>query len=164
MRTHLPTIGTMETLESAVQLMKKHGVRHLPVANSDGMVVGIISDADIIRASEPVFDVANVGVENIRFVQGAHVREYMSTTLKTISIDEKVNEAIEIMLRSKVYSCLVVEKDRIVGIITYEDLMGLLRNFLQGPSGSDYRMTIAEYISKTPLGVPSTVLSNVEFQ
>lgn len=164
MKTHLPTIGTMETLESAVRLMKRHRIRHLPVADSDGTVVGIISDGDIIRASVPVYDNADGGRESLRFVEGAYVRDYMSTTLRTISIDGNLNDAIEVMLRSKVYSCLVVKKESVVGIITYEDLMGLLKNFLQGPQGSNFRVSIADFISQTPLGVPSTLLGNVEFQ
>lgn len=164
MKTHLPTIGAMETLERAVQLMRQHRIRHLPVANVEGTVVGIISDGDILRASAHVFDNADGGTETLRLVAGAYVRDYMSTTLKTVSIDEKVNEAIEIMLRSKVYACLVVQDSIVVGIITYDDLMELLRNYLQGPRGSDFRVTISEFISQTPLGVPSTLLSNVEFQ
>lgn len=164
MKTHLPTIGAMETLERAVQLMREHRIRHLPVANAEGTVVGIISDGDLLRASAHVYDNVDGGSETLCLVAGACVRDYMSTTLKTISIDEKVNEAIEIMLRSKVYACLVERNSTVVGIITYEDLMELLRNDLQGLRGSEFRATIAEYISKTPLGVPSTLLNNVEFQ
>lgn len=160
MKTHLITIPYSEDLQAAVKLMQKHGIRHLPVVNAERYVVGIISDRDVLRASVPVYGINGGDAESLHFIQGALVRDYMSTALQVISIDDSVNDAIELMLREKVSSCLVAKSGGIVGIITYEDLMELLKSYLDRPTGS-LRSTISEFITTSPLGAISSFLSNV---
>jgi CBS domain-containing protein len=45
------TIYFDESLEKAIQVMKEKNIRHLPVVNKEGNLVGMISARDIIRVS-----------------------------------------------------------------------------------------------------------------
>jgi CBS domain-containing protein len=45
------TIYFDENLEKAIQVMKEKNIRHLPVVNKEGNLVGMISARDIIRVS-----------------------------------------------------------------------------------------------------------------
>ena len=45
------TIYFDENLEKAIQIMKEKNIRHLPVVNKEGRLIGMISSRDIIRVS-----------------------------------------------------------------------------------------------------------------
>jgi CBS domain-containing protein len=45
------TIYFDESLEKAIQIMKEKNIRHLPVVNKEGKLIGMISSRDIIRVS-----------------------------------------------------------------------------------------------------------------
>ena len=47
----LVTIEDSEALSEALALMKKNGIRHLPVTE-DGTIIGVLSVADLLRAYE----------------------------------------------------------------------------------------------------------------
>lgn len=159
--TKLVAIHCNEVLDTAAKLMSTKKIRHLPVINNAGIVVGIISDRDLLRASVPMLDENGIPVSGtLRFVAGASVLQYMSTALRAVTPDASVQEAIDLMLRDKISSCLVVEGQNVVGIITYEDMMDLLKNYLSNPRGS-LRSTVASYIAQSPLGPVSNLLANV---
>ena len=50
MTRHVITAAPYESLVSASQKMLEHGIRHLPVVDSTGRVIGIISMRDVLRA------------------------------------------------------------------------------------------------------------------
>ena len=158
--TKLIAIPYNVTLDETVRVLEKHGIRHLPVINNNGNVIGIISDRDLLRASVPSVDEDGAPVAGkLRFISGATVFQYMSTALRAVTPDSSVQEAIDLMLREKLSSCLVVNEGNVVGIITYEDMMELLKTYLTNPKGS-LRSTVASFIAASPLGTVSNLLSN----
>lgn len=52
MTGELVTIGPDDDITHALRLMRDVGFRHLPVVDSDGGIVGIVSTRDIIAATE----------------------------------------------------------------------------------------------------------------
>jgi CBS domain-containing protein len=157
----LVSIQFDELLEDAVALMKKYSIRHLPVVNPQKVVCGILSDRDILRASIPLVDADGMPLPGrLRFLQGAIVAQYMSTALRTVSDDASVQDAIDVMMREKISSCLVVNENTVVGIITYEDMMDLLNSLLSSPKGS-LRSTVGSFIARSPLGEVSNILAAV---
>lgn len=50
MTTKLITVKPQESLVLAGQKMLEHGIRHLPVVDSTGRVIGVISMRDVLRA------------------------------------------------------------------------------------------------------------------
>jgi CBS domain-containing protein len=51
MSRSLVTIEEDESLADARSLMKKHGIRHLPVT-ADATIIGVLSVSDLLRAFE----------------------------------------------------------------------------------------------------------------
>ena len=45
------TVDITATVDEAAKLMKRRGVRRLPVLDEDGKLVGIVSDRDIMRVA-----------------------------------------------------------------------------------------------------------------
>jgi CBS domain-containing protein len=52
MTSHLITVQRDSTLQECAQLMKEHHIHHLPVADEDGGLVGMISATDFLVAAE----------------------------------------------------------------------------------------------------------------
>lgn len=116
------TVQPNDGLNEAIWKMERGRFRHLPVVEESGKLIGMLSDRDVrsIRPSLAFVDKndANVQVWSIA-VQQAAVFEPVKVTPET-----SLREAAELMLRWHVGGLPVVgEKDRLVGIITYTDLL-----------------------------------------
>jgi CBS domain-containing protein len=120
------TVKPTDGLNEALWKMEHGRFRHLPVVDESGKLIGMLSDRDIrlIRPSLAFVskEDANVQLWSIS-VQQAAVFEPVK-----VMPDSTLKEAAELMLRWQVGGLPVVgERDRLIGIITYTDL---LREFL----------------------------------
>ena len=120
------TVKPTDGLNEAIWKMERGRFRHLPVVDDAGKLIGMLSDRDVrmIRPSLAFVDKneANVQIWSIA-VQQAAVFEPVKVTPET-----SLREAAELMLRWHVGGLPVVgEKDKVVGMITYTDV---LREFL----------------------------------
>ena len=159
MTTRLHTIGHRDSLEEAYETMLAHRIRHLPVIDESGYIVGILSDRDLLRASVPVYDESGPVRNELVFLAHSTVGNEMSTALKSVTVESDLQEAIDLMLREKISSCLVTKGDEVVGIITYEDLIDMLNRYLTKPVGS-FRSNLAAWVAASPLGAVSNLLAN----
>jgi acetoin utilization protein AcuB len=135
MTRRLITIGPEDSVEVAVQLLRRRGVRHLLVMKGDRLV-GIVSDRDIKRAIDPAWTKKKLlGVGGLYFLlEPMLVREIMSHHPVTVGPDLPAEEAAGIMVAER-FGALPVEKEgKTVGIVTETDL---LRCF--AASGADNR-------------------------
>ena len=63
MSSPLIVIDENDTIEEAAEVMKKAGVKRLPVVNKDGMLVGIISEDDILKVFPPLVELIKLKAE-----------------------------------------------------------------------------------------------------
>lgn len=133
-----------DRLQESYDLMRSFNIRHLPVVNKVGGVIGIISDRDFQRAL--------VGdSETELFPSQATVRDYMQSPVRQVESDTSVSEVIEIMTDEKISCVLVTEENRIAGIVSHEDLLRLLDQKMTSPADV-LRGKINNWFSKTPIG------------
>ena len=108
------------SINDASNLMKKERIRHLPVVNDDMEIIGLVSDRDIKSASP-----STLGCEGDECLD-LPVEKIMVTDIYTAFLYDFVEDAANIMIENQI-SCLpVVEDDKLVGIITEEDLLRTL--------------------------------------
>jgi acetoin utilization protein AcuB len=113
-------------MEEAVSLMEKHQFRHLPVTDDSSLIIGILSDRDVVRARNPI---------KPGFDKTAQVSEYMSWPVITINQNLFIREAAQRMIDEKVSALLVTNDSKeIVGIVTSEDMLKELVKILSEPS------------------------------
>ncbi|HUB05998.1 MAG TPA: CBS domain-containing protein [Myxococcales bacterium] len=105
---HLLTIKGEDTLDLAGQLMAWGGLRHLPVLK-DGRLIGLLSERDVLRAG---------GAAHARLV-----RDEMSAPVQVATPDEDLSEVEERFVSEKVGCMPVLEKGRLVGLLTPGDLL-----------------------------------------
>ena len=119
----LLTIHYLDTLSQADEKMKKFSIRHLPVVDDSGIVVGILSDRDLKRPTE-LSGTNSIDLKN-RLADLTHSSVYKLMNWSVESIDEQTSsiEAARLTINKKI-SSLVVTKDQVaVAIITTEDLL-----------------------------------------
>ncbi len=116
MTTDLFTVHPEDVVDLAASLMDWRHIRHVPVEDNDGRLVGLVSHRTLLRL---------VG----QGVRGTHrtpvaVKDIMRQDPITVTPNTPTLEAIEVMRRHKVGCLPVVEQgNRLVGIITERDLI-----------------------------------------
>jgi CBS domain-containing membrane protein len=123
-----PTVTTVhpsDLADHAAREMALAHVRHLPVVDRDGLLVGLLSDRDLQR------DIAVGGHPN-------HVRDLMSRDVITVAPDTPLTEAAWLIIHHRIGSLPVCETDlRLVGILTETDFVRLAYNLLGGADLED---------------------------
>lgn len=115
MTTHPHSVGVDQTLATAHEMMRKHGIRHLPVLNG-GKVVGIVSSRDL-HLIETLSDVDQTQVA---------VEEAMTPDPYVVSPDTPVRELAGVMAEHKYGAAVVMDGNKIVGLFTTVDAMRAL--------------------------------------
>ena len=115
------TVSPDATVEDAIQLMKKHSIRHLPVTEGDRLV-GLVTESSIRQYTLPS-------------LMDLPVREVMIINPITIDAEATIDEAARLIYRYKIGGLPVMQEGRLVGILTITDLleafielMGILRS------------------------------------
>ncbi|MCM0755804.1 CBS domain-containing protein [Desulfovibrio aminophilus] len=119
-----------DTLLSARALMKLQRIRHIPIVTKDTMFIGLLTHRDLLSAT--VSQLAEVDPETQDEIDaGIPIKEIMRTDLKTVEPGTTVRSAAEILLNHK-YGCLpVVDKGRLVGILTEADFLKLTISLME---------------------------------
>ena len=103
----------------AFEKMYREGVRRLFVTNDDGNPVGVISYLDLVS----VLGTIKPGT---KLPNDLKIEDIMSENVITISADDKIEDAANLMLRADVSGLLVLEKEKPVGVITKTDICRLV--------------------------------------
>lgn len=132
---NLISIEKKDSLLSAYKKMQINRIRHLPVTDEDGNVVGILSDRDVSRAMHShVLKKGPTKSEEITFDEEARVQDYMSFPVKISSKNRALKEVAKEMVKEKISALLVLDdNESVLGIITTEDLLRVLIEILDGP-------------------------------
>jgi CBS domain-containing protein len=106
------TIGPDEPVLAAIKLMAEKHIGALPVMR-DQELIGIVSERDYARK------VILLG----RSSSDTPVAQIMTATVKTVSPDEDVHRCMELMTELRIRHLPVLEKNRLVGMISIGDLV-----------------------------------------
>lgn len=131
------TIGPSQTLKECAEVLNKKHANGLVVMD-DEKVVGVITKADVFKAILPRYpDIIEDErhMTDLEYIEErAHklyemnVREIMGTPPITVSSDAPIVKAGSTMILRSVKQVPVVDKNRLVGIITLTDIITSLLN------------------------------------
>lgn len=131
MTTEVVSVSEDAPLKEAARLLVEHRVSGLPVTNTSGKVLGIISEADFVTTADQqgslrkLFLRLFVGSDNSTGpVRGSVVRDAMTTPARTIAPDRSIAHAARLMGKWKVNRLPVEQDGRMIGIITRADIVG----------------------------------------
>lgn len=119
------------TVPEALRLMRERKVRRLPVVDSNGRLVGIVSDKDLLWASPS--PATTLAVWEIPDLLGKlKVEKVMTHDVITVAEKTPLEEAARIMADKKIGGLPVMSGPDLVGIITETDLFKSLLELLGG--------------------------------
>jgi acetoin utilization protein AcuB len=121
------TISPDASFFEARNLIHEKGIRHLPVVDKNGKLVGIVTDGDIREAAPS--DATLLSVQELNYLLGKlKVSAFMTPKEKllTISPDALIEEAVQLMHDHKIGCLPVVEGEKLYGIFTETDALSHL--------------------------------------
>jgi CBS domain-containing protein len=120
MTERLETISPSDTAQEAAKKMRDKKVSSLVVTDVEDKPIGIVTERDLVRqVCTKVINSNDVIVHHI-----------MSSPLATIDANSSVEVAADIMIQNKVRHLLVVNENKVLGIITPSDFTGYLKEKL----------------------------------
>ena len=140
MRREVVTLTAVETLDLTQDLMNLGRVRHLPVLDDGGRVVGIVSQHDLFAAAlTKVLDFEPASRRG--FLRSVQVGEVMAKDVLTASPDTTLGEVARIFVQRKI-GCLpvVAPGGALLGLVTETDLLSAA--FMDEERGEETGRTI----------------------
>ncbi|HLX61751.1 MAG TPA: CBS domain-containing protein [Planctomycetota bacterium] len=133
MRSPVVTISAEAGLDRALMMMRTQRIRHLPVVDDDGQMVGLISDRDL-RLSMLEMEQGPSGAPKGYFLPAlTKINTVMISNVVTASPEMPLANAVTVMSERK-FGCLPVldaGSKKPVGIITETDMLRLLSSILK---------------------------------
>lgn len=128
MTTHPHTLLRSNSLEDAKVLMDEHGIRHIPIVDTDHSLIGLVTQRDLLAAQtscleKPTFE--NISTLDIP------LNTIMHENIMSISPHGGLKSAAVFMQKHKVGCLPVVEHGKLVGIITDSDFVTIAINLLE---------------------------------
>ena len=112
------TLGPDDSLEQAGKLMKENRIRHLPIVDEDNMLLGLVTQRDLLAAAVS---------ERVNYSTG----DVMRRKVYTVEREDNLRVAALMMQKHKIGSLLVVDEHHLEGIITDTDYVGLAVTLLE---------------------------------
>lgn len=119
MSTAVITVNASEAIKEAHGEMQVGIIRHLPVIDDRGRLVGVVSDRDVLKA--------------LAGKRPGTVADIMTREVVTIAPDAEAHEAALLMLDLKISSLPVIDDaGALVGVVTQTDYLELAHRALLG--------------------------------
>ncbi len=113
MTTKLITVKPSDTLSHVRQIFMTNSIHHLPVTDSSGRLVGIITTYDMWKNEIAPAEYSTIMVMDI-----------MTIRIAKISPTDKIGTAAEIFLDNRFHALPIVDEDNfLLGIVTSHDVL-----------------------------------------
>ncbi len=140
MTTDVITVAPEATVEEVAKIITDRGVSGVPVVDSNGKLVGIVTEGDIIARSKKLHIPTHFQLlGGVIYLEGTkklekdlqkmvafQVKDLMTAKVFTVSPEAPVEEIATIMTEERVNRIPVVEHGKLVGIISRADIVRTL--------------------------------------
>ena len=150
---------------NAQELMGENNIRHLPVVDPDGRLVGIVTDRDIRSALPYEFFKHHPTEEEKQRFSKLQIKDIMSKNPLTISPAYTIQDALLMIQDAKVGALPVVdEENKLKGIISVRDLLRTFINVLGiGQPGTLLCILVEEKVGQLKKIVDAITEENISF-
>jgi len=140
MTREVVSIAPEASVMEAVRLMLQHKISGLPVIDGSGRLQGVVTEGDFLRRVETgterkrsrlVEFLLGPGrlAEDYVHATGRKVGEVMTPDARTVAENEPLEKVVHLMERYRIKRLPVVRGDKVVGIVTRQNLMRALASF-----------------------------------
>ncbi len=137
MTREVVSIAPDASVMEAVRLMLQHKISGLPVIDASGNLQGVVTEGDFLRRVETgterkrsrlvefLLGPGRLATDYVR-ASGRKVDEVMTPDVRTVTEDEALEQVVHLMERYRIKRVPVVRGDKVVGIVTRQNLMRAL--------------------------------------
>jgi len=105
MTTRVVTITEDQSKQQAARLLAQHRISGLPVVNADQVVVGVVTEYDVIGK------------------EGKTVGEIMTRGVISVTPDTELEEVSHLLVHERIKRLPVLDQGKLVGIVSRADLV-----------------------------------------
>ncbi len=135
------TVRPETSMPDALDLMHKEHIRRLPVVNKRGELVGIVTEADLLKASPS--EATSLSIYEVTYLLNKlTVERIMSRKVITVTEDMPLEEAARIMADNEIGGLPVMSGKAVVGMITETTLFRIFLELL-GARCAGIRVTVS---------------------
>jgi CBS domain-containing protein len=127
MTAEIVSVTPQTPVKKAIQLMHAHSITAMPVLDEHGALLGVVSEADVIRGSMiPDRRAHEIPVRVQRTTLPATVADVMTPEPITIRSDQDLAAAVDLLVDTHFRSLPVVDDGRVAGMLSRRDLIAVL--------------------------------------
>ena len=127
MSTDLVTIDPGENLATARTLMHDRKIHHLPVVDADGELVGLVTLTNVLAGTDSILRDDDNRIHANEII----IRDIMVTDVATVDVHASLRQAALFLERHRIGCLPVMKDDKLEGIITDTDFVGVAINLLE---------------------------------
>jgi CBS domain-containing protein len=170
------TVGSFATISAAIEIMVVNRVSGVPVVASDGKLVGVLTQGDLLRRVETGTSERHSGLLSLLVnprdpaldyvrTHSRRVDDIMTAEVVTVTEETPLSEVVSLLEKHRIRRVPVVQGDRLTGILSRADLVAALGRKLAElplPGASDQEIQ-ARVVAQLH-GIPGVVASSVRLQ
>jgi CBS domain-containing protein len=142
MRHKVVTVTPQTPVAEAAGIMLHHNVSGLPVLDGKGIVVGMLTEGDLLRRTETgterqrphwlefVLGPGRLAADYVH-AHGRKVGEVMTRKVIAVAPGTPLQEVVRLMERHRIKRLPVIEHDRLVGIVSRASLLPVLAHLAE---------------------------------
>lgn len=137
------TLNPKDTVKAAATKMAMYRISGCPVVDESGKMLGVLTELDILEAlktqykqlrmlmpPEISFGISFVEVirereamEAFKEIGATKVEDVMVKEVVRVDPEDNVEKAIQLMVKHKIHRILVLQEDKLVGVVTRGDIL-----------------------------------------
>jgi CBS domain-containing protein len=133
MSEELITISKDATIKELVDLFSEHGIMGVPVIDDEEFIIGVVSSSDVMKnesshnfyQAPSIETLESMDYKTSNFLE-SKVSTIMTKDLYSISPEDTIAKMAKVMYDKKIHRLLVVDYNKLVGIVSTFDLLKLL--------------------------------------
>jgi acetoin utilization protein AcuB len=123
------TLSPGDTLRDAIDALRSHRIRHLPVVE-EGSLVGMVTDRDVKRATPSVLSGITEDAYDAALLD-ITVQQFMTRQPMTVTPGTGLKAAVADLIETRIGALPVVDDGRLVGILTEFDVLRIAHELLK---------------------------------
>lgn len=119
------TLSPNQTIKDAFECFSNNKISGAPVVEQ-GKLVGIISESDLVKKVGDLTSILKEGIKEAEEKLEIKIKEIMTKEVKFLGPEDTVWKAIKLMNKHDINRLPVMEKERLVGLVSRADLVSAI--------------------------------------
>ena len=134
------TLGIDNTLSDARIMMVENNIRHIPIVNDEQVLMGLVSQRDVLSVEESTLFDTNVTVTS-RLDRDQHIKidDFYRRDVVTINAHVSVHNAALTIQKYKIGCLPILSGNKLIGLVTDSDFFNVAINLIEVLSSRETR-------------------------